>query len=116
MCEPRDLGSSDNFDVIFQELTTKVYQNITKSLQEKGAAFEEPRKTCVMLGIDIDPILIERASEMNKSTNEVVFKCIDFMNDKRDEAFQDFVSISDGLFDVIFCFSITILLLKYLNV
>lgn len=60
-----------------------------------------------MLGIDIDPILIERAQEMNKYTDGVVYECIDFMNETENVVFQNFVINSDGLFDVIFCFSVT---------
>lgn len=59
-----------------------------------------------MLGIDVDPVLIERAQEKNKYNGHIFYKCLDFMVDDKSEVFKSHLG-SDGNFDVVFCFSVT---------
>lgn len=60
-----------------------------------------------MLGIDIDPVLIVRAEEVNKYSDQVVFKCVDFMSNEKDELLRSYLLKCGNCFDVIFCFSVT---------
>lgn len=62
---------------------------------------------CSMLGIDVDPVLIERAQERSKLNSQIVYKCVDFMDDNKNGVIQSHLSHGDGRFDVTFCFSIT---------
>lgn len=58
-----------------------------------------------MLGIDIDPILIERALEQNTSKN-ITFECSDIMSDS--DFTQEYLALKNrNRFDIAFCFSIT---------
>lgn len=60
-----------------------------------------------LLGIDLDPILIQRARERNPRPDRIVFECQDFLAQDRslvDEYLQRF---EKPRFDVVFCFSIT---------
>ena len=88
------------------ELTTKIYESIIESFQEKMTS-EDPKRTCFMLGLDIDPTLIERAQEMNKYKDNILFKSVDFMSECREQILQEFLLNCDVVFDVIFCFSTT---------
>lgn len=64
------------------------------------------RKVCV-LGIDIDPILIERAVESNSNEN-VTYKCFDIMNEEKTRCISDFLAkYGQTSFDTTFCLSIT---------
>ncbi|KAF5274954.1 hypothetical protein FQR65_LT04295 [Abscondita terminalis] len=69
---------------------------------------ENVSKSCHILGIDIDPILIDRANENNKNKN-VSFTCLDFMDDhRRDCVINEYLeSVGATKFSVCFCFSIT---------
>ncbi|KAF5300302.1 hypothetical protein FQA39_LY11159 [Lamprigera yunnana] len=64
-------------------------------------------KECRILGIDIDPVLIKRATE--KANSNVVFKCVDFMDtNNRNKVISDFLTSNRAIkFSACFCFSIT---------
>lgn len=90
------------------DLTTKVYESILKSNTTKGSPSTHSESTCFMIGIDIDPTLIERAEEKNEYKEKIIFKCLNFMNDEeRLLMLQECPERNEGLFDVIFCFSVT---------
>lgn len=59
------------------------------------------------MGIDIDPMLIQRANELTNQNIE--YKCIDFMDkSKRDTVLNEFLAhYNVTKFTVVFCFSIT---------
>ena len=60
------------------------------------------------MGIDLDPILIERARENNEYPLSIKYECLDFMSSPRDHILDSFLKLHDVQeFDVIFCFSIS---------
>lgn len=63
---------------------------------------------CKILGIDIDPVLIERAKEKNK-INEIRFQCLDIMDDKNTHTILKnyLLANNSDKFSVTFCFSVT---------
>lgn len=59
-----------------------------------------------VLGVDIDPVLIQRACE-KQLPGSLTFKCLDIMSDTED-IFTDFLEPHNRTrFDIVFCFSIT---------
>ena len=83
-----------------------MYECINNSFTSRDLSVCGPDIACYMLGIDVDPVLIERAQEKNVHDGHVIYKCLDFMGDNKTEIFQSFLSGSEN-FDVIFCFSVT---------
>lgn len=84
---------------MFQDLTINVHQFLKNNLSNTDID---------ILGIDLDPILIERANE--KNLNECIrFECLDFVSkERRDVVLKNYLKNYKSLrFDVIFCFSIT---------
>jgi SAM-dependent methyltransferase len=79
-----------------------------------------PSISCSLLGVDIDPVLIERATskftatedrsavETAKGNPRVLFKCFDILSVEFDEYLKDYCA-ERGItaFDVVCCFSIT---------
>ncbi|XP_063994505.1 probable RNA methyltransferase CG11342 [Diachasmimorpha longicaudata] len=67
-----------------------------------------PSETDVqILGIDLDPILIERARE-SCSNPAINFECLDFFSEDRKNVLSDYLRrLKSTEFDVVFCFSIT---------
>lgn len=64
---------------------------------------------CRILGVDIDPTLIERACDKNSLEN-ITFKCLDIMseNSNSQNALIQFLEGENcNRFDIVFCFSIT---------
>lgn len=61
-----------------------------------------------LLGIDLDPILIQRARE-NNFNQSITFECLDFvLSQNRNDIIKNYLTKFDrNKFDVIFCFSIT---------
>lgn len=60
-----------------------------------------------LLGVDLDPILIDRARAQN-STPKIKFECLDFLSkESKTVLFEYLESIKRTRFDVAFCFSIT---------
>ncbi|XP_074101013.1 putative RNA methyltransferase CG11342 isoform X2 [Cotesia typhae] len=62
-----------------------------------------------LLGIDLDPILIERARENNTYPQSITFECLDFvLSQNRDDIIETYLKkFQKNKFDVIFCFSVT---------
>lgn len=88
-------------------LTTRVYEHISNSIQEKNPSLELTNDAFSIVGIDIDPVLIQRAQEQNKYENGIIFKCLDFMSDERTNVLHKYIEKCSGQFDVVFCFSVT---------
>lgn len=70
---------------------------------------ERVKKEIVVLGIDIDSTLIERANEYNQYTDNVFYDCIDIMNenDGNDCIGKHLAKYNANRFDVVSCMSIT---------
>ncbi|XP_970967.2 probable RNA methyltransferase CG11342 [Tribolium castaneum] len=63
-------------------------------------------QNCEILGVDIDPTLVERANEKNQNKENIQFRCLDFMSDK--SLIKDYLKKRKlAKFDAVFCFSIT---------
>lgn len=61
-----------------------------------------------LIGVDLDPILIERARERNPRPDRVTFECLDFLSEDCGEMLRRYLAQFDKTrFDVVFCFSIT---------
>ncbi|EZA57797.1 putative methyltransferase BCDIN3D [Ooceraea biroi] len=62
-----------------------------------------------LIGVDLDPILIERARERNPRPDRLTFECLDFLSvDRTGETLRKHLTQLDKTrFDVVFCFSIT---------
>lgn len=67
------------------------------------------KRKIIVLGIDIDPILIERAIEHNQHTDNVFYCCVDIMNegDGNNCIENHLTKFSANRFDVVSCMSIT---------
>lgn len=69
---------------------------------------EKIKKNLIVLGIDIDPILIERANEHNQFEKNVFYNCYDVMDESTDNFIeQHLAKFGKSKFDVVCCFSIT---------
>lgn len=69
-----------------------------------------PKEKCKisLLGVDLDPNLIERARLQNPMTSEIRFECLDFLSEDREHLITNYLkSIQRNRFNVAFCFSIT---------
>lgn len=82
----------------FQDLTVAIHNRLKSSTNER----------CSFLGIDIDPILIERAKEKNVN-EEIAFHCLDFMQQHEREKLLNKTLEENNItrFSACFCFSIT---------
>ncbi|XP_014476990.1 PREDICTED: probable RNA methyltransferase CG11342 [Dinoponera quadriceps] len=61
-----------------------------------------------LFGVDLDPILIERARERNLRPDRVTFECLNFLSKDCSETLTRYLDQLDkSRFDVVFCFSIT---------
>ncbi|XP_055917416.1 probable RNA methyltransferase CG11342 [Eupeodes corollae] len=60
-----------------------------------------------VLAIDIDPTLIKRAQENNKSPQKIEFSCVDIMHDDLSNIDTFLKAQNATKFDVVCCFSIT---------
>jgi len=61
-----------------------------------------------LIGVDLDPILIEKARERNPRPDCVTFECLDFLSEDCDETLKRYLAqLNKTRFDVVFCFSIT---------
>lgn len=67
------------------------------------------KKEIIVLGIDIDPVLIERAIDQNQHTGHVLYSCCDIMNerDANNCIEHHLAKYSAKRFDVVSCMSIT---------
>ncbi|XP_012262490.2 pre-miRNA 5'-monophosphate methyltransferase [Athalia rosae] len=88
-------------------LTLALYDFLKKNVDAPGDV------EISLLGIDLDPVLIERAKEANNfpadKRRNVIYSCVDFMSEPdRKIAVDRFLSENKrDYFDVVFCFSIT---------
>ncbi|XP_076669531.1 putative RNA methyltransferase CG11342 isoform X2 [Andrena cerasifolii] len=72
------------------------------------SALSADRPEISVLGVDLDPILIERARERNPRAGRIVFECLDFLADDRDRTLERYLGqFEKSRFDVVFCFSVT---------
>ncbi|XP_043262931.1 probable RNA methyltransferase CG11342 [Colletes gigas] len=71
-------------------------------------AVSTDRAEISLLGVDLDPILIERARERNPRPDQIIFECLDFVTDDRNHIFEGYLRrFEKSRFDVVFCFSVT---------
>nr|CAD7438446.1 unnamed protein product [Timema bartmani] len=65
--------------------------------------------TCHILGVDIDPVLVERARRSNIHRDNVLYDCVDVTRDQdREELFSQYLwKHGRAKFDIVFCFSVT---------
>lgn len=70
---------------------------------------ERLKKEIIVLGIDIDPMLIKRANEHNPYTDNVFYSCVDIMNESDgDNCIANHLTKHNAnRFDVVSCMSIT---------
>lgn len=81
-----------------QNLTIGLYDFLKKRLDADVS----------LLGVDLDPILIQRAREGVDDAIGVTYDCVDFMSDESGGIIKNYLNSKDRLFfDVVFCFSIT---------
>ncbi|EDW50476.1 probable RNA methyltransferase CG11342 [Drosophila sechellia] len=61
-----------------------------------------------VLGVDIDPRLIQRATEENESPKDVSYACVDVLDDGAFESVKTYMEVNNlEKFDAICCYSIT---------
>lgn len=87
--------------MFLQNLTYMLYDFLEKSLSQ-----DHPEIS--LIGVDLDPILIERARESNPRPDRLTFECLDFLSDDCGETLmRHLAQLHKTRFDVVFCFSIT---------
>ena len=65
-------------------------------------------KEISLLGVDLDPILIERARERNPRPDRIIFECFDFLTEDCNRVLNEHLDrFEKSRFDVVFCFSVT---------
>lgn len=80
--------------------------NLTQLLY--GFLTKHTNKTVVIVGIDIDAVLIDRANEHNQHTDNVFYNCTNIMDSSSSHVFQEyFTKFRKSKFDSVFCFSLT---------
>lgn len=81
------------------DLTQSLYMYLSSML---------PNRRILILGIDIDAILIKRAQEANQRQQNVSFECVNVMEVNGDQMIQQYLQkYQRTRFDVVCCFSIT---------
>ncbi|CAK9830716.1 Probable RNA methyltransferase CG11342 [Anthophora retusa] len=74
---------------------------------ENALSTDQPKEIC-LLGVDLDPILIERARERNPRPDRIIFECLDFLAEDRNQTLDEYLRrFEKSRFDVVFCFSVT---------
>ncbi|XP_063914141.1 probable RNA methyltransferase CG11342 [Zophobas morio] len=69
---------------------------------------KEKQCLCNILGVDIDPVLVQRSNEKVQTMDNVEFLCLDFMNESSRILIKDYLKKRKlTRFDAISCFSIT---------
>lgn len=69
---------------------------------------ERLHRSVKVLGVDIDPRLIQRASEENESPEDVSYACVDVLDDEAFESVKTYMEVNNlEKFDAICCYSIT---------
>lgn len=64
-------------------MTLQLYEFLRENLPEE--------REISVLGIDLDPILIERAKEKNDRPDVVTFECLDFCSESRDSVIKSYL-------------------------
>ncbi|XP_017889499.2 probable RNA methyltransferase CG11342 isoform X2 [Ceratina calcarata] len=73
---------------------------------ESALSVDQPKEIC-LLGVDLDPILIERARERNRRPDRIIFECLDFLDEDRNRTLAKYLRrFEKSRFDVVFCFSV----------
>ncbi|XP_011877981.1 PREDICTED: probable RNA methyltransferase CG11342 [Vollenhovia emeryi] len=73
---------------------------------EEAVSQDQPEVS--LIGVDLDPILIEKARERNPRPDRVTFECLDFLSEDCGETLRRYLAqLNKTRFDVVFCFSIT---------
>ncbi|XP_033325214.2 putative RNA methyltransferase CG11342 [Megalopta genalis] len=81
------------------KLTYMLHEFLEKSLDQK--------EVC-LLGVDLDPILIEQAQERNPRPHRIIFDHLDFCDDDSNRTLEEYLRrFEKPRFDVVFCFSLT---------
>ncbi|XP_076658837.1 putative RNA methyltransferase CG11342 [Halictus rubicundus] len=81
------------------DLTFVLHEFLEKSLHQTEIS---------LLGVDLDPILIERAQERNPRPDRIVFECLDFFGEESNRTLEEYLQrFEKPRFDVVFCFSVT---------
>ncbi|XP_043467181.1 pre-miRNA 5'-monophosphate methyltransferase [Leptopilina heterotoma] len=77
-------------------------------LQCNVSSSSEEKCKISLLGVDLDPTLIERAQLQYSTTSEIRFECLDFLSKDREHLITNYLeSVQKSRFNVAFCFSIT---------
>ncbi|XP_014605722.1 PREDICTED: probable RNA methyltransferase CG11342 [Polistes canadensis] len=86
------------------ELTYKLYDFFNVNLTN----CEEERPDIFLLGIDLDPILIERSQQSNPRPDRITFEYGEFLSSECDPTISRYLrKLGRTHFDVVFCFSIS---------
>lgn len=73
-----------------------------------GFLTKHTNKSVVIIAIDIDPLLIDRANEHNQHPDNVFYRCRNIMDTHSSHTFQEhFTKYRKQKFDAVFCFSLT---------
>lgn len=79
-----------------------------KNSDNTSVNFKVSTTQCYFLGVDLDPTLIKRAEENNNYINKIEYKCVNIMSVEYKVLVCKFLEgYHKVLFDVVFCFSIT---------
>ncbi|XP_011171149.1 probable RNA methyltransferase CG11342 [Solenopsis invicta] len=79
---------------------------ILRDFLEEAMSQEQPEIS--LIGVDLDPILIEKARERNPRPDRVTFECLDFLSEDCGETLRRYLAqFNKTRFNVVFCFSIT---------
>ncbi|XP_061943005.1 probable RNA methyltransferase CG11342 [Apis cerana] len=74
---------------------------------EKALSADQSKEIS-LLGVDLDPILIERARERNPRPDRIIFECFDFLTEDCNRVLNEHLDrFEKSRFDVVFCFSVT---------
>ncbi|XP_046991640.1 probable RNA methyltransferase CG11342 [Schistocerca americana] len=105
-----DVGSNSGeltqalYEFILSNLHTVDDENKVDSLQNsqcKGS-------NCYFLGLELDPLLTERAKNSNRYVSSIHYHCLNFMTDDKLTVLKTYLKQHGKQnFDVIFCFSVT---------
>lgn len=82
------------------DLTYKLHDFLESNVQNSREIF--------LLGIDLDPILIQRSRENNPRPDRITFEHAQFFSPECDSKIKEYLEgLGRTCFDVVFCFSIT---------
>ncbi|KAL2731490.1 putative RNA methyltransferase CG11342 [Vespula maculifrons] len=95
------LGTTREFG---NELTYELYDFL--SVNSRSADGDKP--DVYVLGIDLDPILVERSREGNPRPDRVTFEHLEFLSSERDPTISRYLEeLGRCRFDAVFCFSVS---------